>query len=406
MAHINSFEIFGLNGRKKVVREELDRSINVLFGFNGSGKTSILKIIDSAMNDDISTIGKTFFESAKVSMHSIMYKKDFLMSYAKPKIAIRSQSLITGNTETEELLPYLDVQNKEKKSPGWKWSPDRIKEHRRWSHIYLPTTRLYMDDLTRVASMMMLSNQTQRGSRFSMDENLDQAFADALQRLWTAKYNRIVEQVGDIQNDTLQNIFFDVLSPETVTNTGNALSESPRADELGIDKAYERMSSFLSRQAENSGQRRLGLDQSFAERYNSDIRLRQVVRQIDIGEARIEAQWRPVEQLTKLVKTLFSGEKDMSFNGPKITVTVPGEGDIGLEQLSSGEKHLIRILLAAVDAGESTILIDEPEMSLHIDWQRDLISNLRLLNPNCQIIVATHSPEIMADVSDEMIFRV
>jgi predicted ATP-dependent endonuclease of OLD family len=51
------------------------------------------------------------------------------------------------------------------------------------------------------------------------------------------------------------------------------------------------------------------------------------------------------------------------------------------------------------------IIIDEPELSMHIDWQHDLLAALRVLNPQCQIIVATHSPEVMADVPDDKIFR-
>ena len=39
-------------------------------------------------------------------------------------------------------------------------------------------------------------------------------------------------------------------------------------------------------------------------------------------------------------------------------------------------------------------ITDEPELSLHIAWQRNLLSSIRKLNSNAQIIVATHSPEI------------
>jgi predicted ATP-dependent endonuclease of OLD family len=56
-------------------------------------------------------------------------------------------------------------------------------------------------------------------------------------------------------------------------------------------------------------------------------------------------------------------------------------------------------------AGESSLLIDEPEISMHIDWQQELISAMTTLNSSAQIILATHSPEIMADVDDDRIFR-
>jgi predicted ATP-binding protein involved in virulence len=56
-------------------------------------------------------------------------------------------------------------------------------------------------------------------------------------------------------------------------------------------------------------------------------------------------------------------------------------------------------------AQANTILIDEPEISMHIDWQRSLVQSMTRLNPQAQIILATHSPEVMADVKEEHIFR-
>ncbi len=73
-------------------------------------------------------------------------------------------------------------------------------------------------------------------------------------------------------------------------------------------------------------------------------------------------------------------------------------GVIQLEQLSSGEKQLLIILFKVflMDNQPFILLMDEPEISLHISWQQDLISTIRKLNPNCQLIIATHSPSIFA----------
>ena len=43
------------------------------------------------------------------------------------------------------------------------------------------------------------------------------------------------------------------------------------------------------------------------------------------------------------------------------------------------------------------MLMDEPEISLHIEWQQRLITLIRTLNPNAQIILCTHSPAIIMD---------
>jgi hypothetical protein len=66
------------------------------------------------------------------------------------------------------------------------------------------------------------------------------------------------------------------------------------------------------------------------------------------------------------------------------------------ENLSSGEKQILIILLTTLlqDKKKYILLMDEPEISLHIDWQRSLIKNIRQINPYCQIIIATHSPTV------------
>jgi ABC-type lipoprotein export system ATPase subunit len=68
-------------------------------------------------------------------------------------------------------------------------------------------------------------------------------------------------------------------------------------------------------------------------------------------------------------------------------------------QLSSGEKQMIIILLTVLvqDNKPSILFMDEPEISLHLDWQRKLIQYIKELNPNVQIILATHSPGIILE---------
>ena len=67
--------------------------------------------------------------------------------------------------------------------------------------------------------------------------------------------------------------------------------------------------------------------------------------------------------------------------------------------LSSGEKQMLVILLTALvqDGRPGALFMDEPEISLHIEWQQRLITLIRALNPNVQIILCTHSPAIIMD---------
>lgn len=66
-------------------------------------------------------------------------------------------------------------------------------------------------------------------------------------------------------------------------------------------------------------------------------------------------------------------------------------------QLSSGEKQMLVILLTVLleDQQPTVLFMDEPEVSLHIDWQNRLIDLILQLNPNVQIILATHAPAVI-----------
>lgn len=68
-------------------------------------------------------------------------------------------------------------------------------------------------------------------------------------------------------------------------------------------------------------------------------------------------------------------------------------------ELSAGEKQLLLIMLAVFmqEEQEAILVMDEPEISLHIDWQNRLLADIRRLNPNCQVIVSTHSPAMILD---------
>ena len=66
-------------------------------------------------------------------------------------------------------------------------------------------------------------------------------------------------------------------------------------------------------------------------------------------------------------------------------------------QLSSGEKQILAILLTVLveDLQSYVLFMDEPEVSLHIEWQKRLIDLIMELNPNVQIILTTHSPAVI-----------
>lgn len=98
-----------------------------------------------------------------------------------------------------------------------------------------------------------------------------------------------------------------------------------------------------------------------------------------------------------IVDNLFSAT-DKTILRSEEGIRLMQEGDIlTFHQLSSGEKQMLLILLTVLlqDSLPYVLFMDEPEVSLHMEWQKSLIDNILRLNPNIQIILTTHSPAII-----------
>ena len=118
------------------------------------------------------------------------------------------------------------------------------------------------------------------------------------------------------------------------------------------------------------------------------------------------------EKVCKEVNSIFeSMDLDVELIGlSKDEDTVPIfrniEGkEFDIRGLSSGEKQLfLRALsLKFLNVNNSIILIDEPEISLHPRWQRKIINVYENIGENNQLIIATHSPHIIGNVTKEQI---
>jgi predicted ATPase len=97
------------------------------------------------------------------------------------------------------------------------------------------------------------------------------------------------------------------------------------------------------------------------------------------------------ELFSETGKTILRQSNEMMFQ--------QGEDTLYPYQLSSGEKQMLVILLTVLvqDGRHGVLFMDEPEVSLHIEWQQRMISLIRELNPQVQIILTTHSPAVIMD---------
>ena len=103
---------------------------------------------------------------------------------------------------------------------------------------------------------------------------------------------------------------------------------------------------------------------------------------------------------TDTVNRLFiNTDKAVDESDNRIVFLLGNAVKIEPNQLSSGEKQLLLILLTVLcqDEKPAILLMDEPEISLHLRWQYELIEVIRELNPNCQVIIVTHSPSLFTN---------
>lgn len=105
----------------------------------------------------------------------------------------------------------------------------------------------------------------------------------------------------------------------------------------------------------------------------------------------------PKKKFQDMIDSLFS-ETGKKIDRKSNEIIIEQDGDRLLPyQLSSGEKQMLVILLTVLvqDEQPCALFMDEPEISLHIEWQQQLIKFIRDLNPHVQIILTTHSPAVI-----------
>jgi predicted ATPase len=380
--YVRNIKVHGLAGREQVFECNLNPDVNVFFGHNGSGKTTLLRIIHSALTGDAFQLFGSPFESAEVEIWYPMsrrrYVKRFTMAPDEEFDQVRRDPALRRHLE--RMSP---TQRRQYMANGQAWEnvatenqPSRVP--RVFNHRYLPTSRVTEG----------------QGSPDSRDQSMDEYFADSIQRLWSSYSADVLGAVRKAQEDGLARILEGVISPSQYS-----VEISQRLDP---DTAFQRVERFLRRQ----GSFHLLQDkETFDRRFATELPFKRVVLDINEVEEQIERALEPRTKLEALVSQLISGPKQISFENSQIKAITKDSRQISLDRLSSGEKQLLRILVESLSANGYPLIIDEPELSMHIDWQLVLIQSVQTIDDTAQVITATHSPEIMANISDGKIFR-
>lgn len=139
MAYIKKFTIEGLAGRKDTYSANLNPKINIFFGLNGSGKTSLLRILHSAMEGDAKILETVPFQRAEITIHS----NEVGMTFTK--FIHKEKNKVIHKLDNSKIKTDI---GEEKEKLEWKIKPSLPKKFLsiKWPHVYLPTWRIYFND--------------------------------------------------------------------------------------------------------------------------------------------------------------------------------------------------------------------------------------------------------------------
>lgn len=399
LAHIEAFTIVGLAGRTEPVGRTLDRHVNVFWGLNGSGKTSLLKILHSALDNDTSSLKNVPFDSAEV----------FIRTSGTDRLIRRTYSVSAGQDPSRNVIDNEELESSDVESI---WRASSLNREHSWvseiamgdeasrtevrfQHSYLPISRVSQTRTVAGASTWRTSIERQAIDEASFDE----IFAEQVRRRWQSYSNNALISIREIQQQGLASIL-------AVLFGGGAGVSDPMAESIAADEAFVLVRDFLKDQRIHL---RVGRPE-FIKRYELETDLRQVVANIEEVTRDVLMELRPQAEFQRIIEDLFTGDKHLVLasraapNRNALQIEIGGK-TIPLQSLSSGEKQLLQLLLEILAAESNTVMIDEPELSMHVDWQQRLVASMVRVNPNCQLLLATHSPEVMAEVPAENVFE-
>lgn len=221
---------------------------------------------------------------------------------------------------------------------------------------------------------------------------------------------RIARYESDLFSESFVNVFSALLednfdnneSVQEVLNEISDLSESTSEYELGNIESNEQTYRKLQQLVKSTEMQKAEFTAASGALsvYRDALRKRQSFQTQSFHA--INEYFRVVN--TFLEKKTLSYETSTERNLPKVGLKFPDKSWSPIRVMSSGERQLLTMLYAVNKmSGDSIVLIDEPELSLHIDWQEGLLQKMIEQLGSQQIIVCTHSPAIAADFEDRMI---
>jgi predicted ATP-binding protein involved in virulence len=362
---IRTFEVAGLQN-KWDYSFTLQPDLNILTGKNGSGKTTLLKLLWYCLSGNVGRIGAEMtFSSARLetSTFKLALTKDgdsdivFDLEIEGVKISLEDpQSILSP------LLSYTQHRS----DPA-----DIVRRHLAElddASVFFPTFR-------RIEGGFASERRRRSGPRVHANP-LQEALSDFSETFDVGNHHFIASISTDDIVSLLTSRFADI-SRQT-----NDLQQS--------------LLNFITR---TIGQNTPEKGDSQGEKLASaETTLNQIQTKITEIESKRNELLKPFEVLGKLVTRIFE------HRGIKVTEAIgfgAAKEGITSDKLSAGEKQMLSFLCYNAFNSGSCIFIDEPEISLHIDWQRTLFPTLLEQSTSNQFIITTHSPFIYSKYADK-----
>lgn len=240
----------------------------------------------------------------------------------------------------------------------------------------------------------------------------DKILEDSLSRLRTWGRTRAL-QATSISEENSYSIYRDIINRVTQAPVGpepeEELSIGDQVHQLQVLKlrsiSYERFGLLSAR----------GLDDLIENISAVPHGRRRVIRTIiePLAES-LQARLDALESVERRIRTFveilnkFYYKNSITFDIRKGVKLLDGDrNSLNPSALSSGEKHLLLLMTSVIVSTDydSIFLLDEPEISLNVKWQRELIDTLRALvgNASTQFVIATHSIELLTKHKESVI---
>ncbi len=418
MNFVESVKIEGFWG-DQTVEIKLNRDFNFLIGLNGSGKTTIINLIAASLRADVASL--------------------YAISFTRIVIVLKSQGvnrkpIIEITKSINELLGSIEIAYLVKDRTTDKGSTFVIEgpnDDRLYRDPRAPRTRRVVEAGAKLSSVLgsiievnwlsVHRSAPDRSPRHvreeEFDSTIDQKIAE-ISRKFSTYFSLLASKVSEESKQFQEQVFLSLLERDQ-SNLLGIVSEQEEIDErnsvigvlrdLGVPiaKATKSVNShytkFESAKKLYRDERKFTTDTAVT--LSDTRRIRQLVSRWKEFNLTRDEIYRPRTNFETIVNSLFSGKK-LHFDQRNIPTIHLTRGDqTRIDGLSSGEKQLFILLGEALlqESRPVVFISDEPELSLHVAWQRVLFENVRQLNPACQIICATHSPDIVGPFQDRVI---